>query len=63
MKSIGYKGLVEQAVAVLQRQIVPGGISDHEALNELHGIFDGPEYRAAVAADAKQLTLSVDDIS
>lgn len=44
-----YKALVVRAVAVLQRHAPPDGLSDHEALNELYGIFDGPEYRAAIA--------------
>ena len=46
------KGLVDAAVAVLQRHILPdGGLSDHDAMSELYGIFDGPEYRAALAAN------------
>jgi hypothetical protein len=50
-----WRQLAEKAVEVLQRQIVPNGISDHEALVELHGIFDGPEYRAALAADRRRV--------
>jgi hypothetical protein len=42
--------LIDRAVAVLNQHIVPGGISDRDALSELYGIFDGPEYRAAIAA-------------
>lgn len=34
------------AQGVLSRQIIPDGISDHEALNELPGILDGPLWRA-----------------
>ena len=40
----------DAAQDVLSRHIVPNGFSDHEALNELHGIFDGPLYRAYQAA-------------
>lgn len=43
-----YKALVDRAVAVLQRHAPPDGLSDHDAMSELYGIFDGPEYRAAV---------------
>lgn len=42
--------LIDRAVAVLNQHIVPGGISDRDALSELYGIFDGPEYRVAIAA-------------
>ena len=42
-------GLVRRAVAVLQRHAPPDGLSDRDALSELYGIFDGPEYRAAMA--------------
>lgn len=42
--------LINKAISVLQQQIIPDGISDHEALCELHGIFDGPEYRAMLSA-------------
>jgi hypothetical protein len=42
--------LIDRAVAVLNQHIVPGGISDRDALSELYGIFDGPEYRAAITA-------------
>jgi len=35
--------LVRQAVDVLNRHIVPDGISDHEALNELYSIFGGKQ--------------------
>ena len=38
--------LLEKCVAVLQRHIVPDGISDKDALSELYGLLDGPEYRA-----------------
>lgn len=44
-----WKALADKAIAVLCRHIVPDGISDKEALSELYGIFDGPEYRAALA--------------
>jgi hypothetical protein len=42
--------LIDRAVAVLNQHIVPGGISDRDALSELYGIFDGPEYRVAIVA-------------
>lgn len=48
-----WKALADAAIAVLQRHIPPDGISDHEALNELYGIFDGSAYRAALAKEAK----------
>lgn len=47
-----WKALADKAIAVLCRHIVPDGISDKEALSELYGIFDGPEYRAALDAPA-----------
>jgi hypothetical protein len=43
-----WRGLVDKAVSVLQRHIVPDGLSDHDALTELYRIFDGPEYRNAL---------------
>lgn len=42
-----FKELVERAIDVLQRQIVPDGLSDQDALSELHEIFDGPQCRDA----------------
>lgn len=42
----GWKALAEKAIEVLNRHIVPGGLSDKSALSELYGIFDGPAYRA-----------------
>lgn len=44
-----YKALVDRAVAVLQRHAPPDGLSDHDAMSEFYGIFDGPEYRVAIA--------------
>jgi hypothetical protein len=41
--------LVGRAVDVLQRHAPPDGLSDHDALSELYGIFDGPEYREVQA--------------
>lgn len=41
----GWKWFADKAVDVLQRHIVPDGLSDHAALLELYAIFDGPEYR------------------
>jgi hypothetical protein len=37
--------LVGRAVDLLQRHCHPEGLSDHDALTELYGIFDGPDYR------------------
>lgn len=48
----GWRSLVERAVEVLKRHVLPDGISDHDALNKLYGIFDGPKYRAV--ADVAQ---------
>jgi hypothetical protein len=45
-----FRALVEKAVEVLQRHAPPDGLSDHDALTELYGIFDGPEYRSACEA-------------
>lgn len=38
--------LIDRAVDVLQRHAPPDGLSDHDALSELYGIFDGPDFRA-----------------
>lgn len=46
--------LVERAVSVLQRHAPPDGLSDHDALTEFYGIFDGPEYRIAIAHAEQQ---------
>lgn len=46
-----WKSLADKAIGILQRNIVPDGISDHAAISELLGVFDGPEYRAAVARE------------
>ena len=40
-----WKRFVDKAVDVLQRAIVPDGLSDSAAMAELYGIFDGPEFR------------------
>lgn len=45
--AVAQSALVAKAVDVLQRHATPAGLSDHQALTELYGIFDGPEYRAA----------------
>jgi hypothetical protein len=42
------KALVDKAVDVLVRHAPPDGLKDHDALTEFYGIFDGPEYRAAM---------------
>jgi hypothetical protein len=46
-----WESMCRKAVAVLNRHIVPEGISDREALNELYGIFDSEEYRATGAIE------------
>jgi hypothetical protein len=38
--------MCRKAVAVLNRHIVPDGISDFATLSELYGIFDSEEYRS-----------------
>jgi hypothetical protein len=48
--SDSFRALVDKAVEVLQRHAPPDGLSDHDALTELYGIFDGPEYRSACEA-------------
>lgn len=51
--------LIKEGQEILRDQLVgpPQGLSDHRALNALHGVFDGPAQRAAlekaVAALAK----------
>lgn len=51
--AVHLRGLVDSAVKVLQRHITPpDNISDHDALSEMYGIFDGPAYRAALATEA-----------
>lgn len=45
-----WRALADKAVTVLQRHAPPNGLSDQDALTELYGIFDGPEYRAALAS-------------
>mgnify|MGYP001559346003 CR=1 FL=1 len=49
----GERALIDKCVAVLQRHIVPDGISDHDALSELYGLLDGPEYRALKRKDGR----------
>lgn len=45
-----FKALCDRAIAVLQEHILPdSALSDHEALNLMYAIFDGPEQRAAYA--------------
>lgn len=56
-----WKTLVDKAIGVLQLQNVPDGISEHDALIELLGIFDGPGYRAvrdAVVIDLNEISLA-----
>jgi hypothetical protein len=53
--------LIDRAVAVLNQHIVPGGISDRDALSELYGIFDGPEYRVAIAAPPAPILAQPDE--
>jgi hypothetical protein len=53
--------ILDKSVAVLQRHIEPdGGLSDHDALSQLYGIFDGPDYRAAKAALAAPFGVTVE---
>jgi len=43
------KTLIEKAVDALVNYIVPdSGITEHDVVNTMLGIFDGPEYRAAI---------------
>jgi hypothetical protein len=46
-----WESMCRKAVAILNTHIVPDGISDHEALNELYGIFDSDEYRSTGAIE------------
>lgn len=40
--------LVESACEILAEYLPPdSGITEHEVVNQLLGVFDGPEYRAA----------------
>jgi len=41
--------LVRAAVAVLVEHAPPDGLTDHDAMSRMYGIFDGPEYRALLA--------------
>ncbi len=43
------KGLVDSAVDVLARHAPPGGPGQAKTISALYSIFDGPEYRAALA--------------
>lgn len=47
----GFRWLINKAQNVLMLQLMgqPRGLSDHDALSALHGIFDGPEWRAVAA--------------
>lgn len=49
-----WKTIVNKAIEILQRHIVPDGISDSEAITELYGLLDGPELRAVQAAELMQ---------
>lgn len=42
-----YKSLVNQYCDILVRYLVPDGISEKECIEELFGVLDGPQYRAA----------------
>ncbi len=57
---VTWKTLADKAVAVLGRHIEPGGISDKDALIELYGIFDGADYRAALASSPAAPTEQTD---
>lgn len=46
----GWRELGERAIKVLQSHIVPGGISDKEALSRIYSIFDGLECNRLLAA-------------
>ena len=37
--------LIEQSQAILAAQLPPDGISEHEAINQLLGMLDGPDWR------------------
>jgi len=37
--------MVERAIGVLQRHAPSGGLSDRQAMDQMYGIFDGPECR------------------
>ena len=37
--------LVERAIGVLKRHSVSGGLSDHDAIDQMYLIFDGSECR------------------
>jgi len=37
--------LVERAIGVLKRHSLSGGLSDHEAMDQMYSIFDGTECR------------------
>lgn len=60
---VTWKTLADKAVAVLGRHIEPGGIGDKDALTELYGIFDGPDYRAALASAPAAPTEQADSMA
>lgn len=58
-----FREIVNRAVEVLNRHIVPDGISDNDALIELYGIFDGPEYRAATQHSEQRDTVPAGEVT
>lgn len=50
-EAISYNmALIKEGQEILRDQLIgpPQGLSDHRALNALHGVFDGPTQRAAL---------------
>lgn len=43
----GLLDLVARSQEILARRVHPEGISEHEAINELLGLLDGPAWRKA----------------
>lgn len=55
-----WKAMADKTIEILQRNIVPSGISDHDAICALLDIYDGPEYRnigdvAQLQCEARQM--------
>ena len=47
---VAYWRLAQDALAIINKYLPPdSGISEHDALSDLIGLFDGPKYRAAVS--------------
>lgn len=53
----GWGPLVDKVIDILQRNIVPDGISNDEAIAEMLNVLDGPYYRALATPHADDLAV------